>query len=271
MDNAYSLQNGEKTISIGIRQVAQIDFASTMLLNAIEEELAVLRCNVSSKLPKEEKSRKYLIESGYLNKKYVNGRMIINPGNTLVMDVQRGEDRIKVDNIRAFIAMMEKVYQHLHSSKSIHHESYVSILKEICSNSAEWGNIVRRNWTIGVKFEEGKAIFVALDLGQGILKSLYRNFYDIIADMRKPDWQILEGAFNEHYGSKSKEDNRNQGLPFIKQCSVRGIIKELCVISNNVMLDFTNSNNNCVFSSSQNVFPGTLYSWVIDASCLTVN
>ena len=42
----------------------------------------------------------------------------------------------------------------------------------------------------------------------------------------------------EYYGSKSKDPNRNQGLPLIKRCSESHIIKDLVVLSNNALVDF---------------------------------
>ena len=47
----------------------------------------------------------------------------------------------------------------------------------------------------------------------------------------KNNCQVLEGVFSQYYGSKSKDQNRNQGLPFIKDCNNRSIIKNLCVLS----------------------------------------
>lgn len=271
MENAVDMPYGLKQIRIGIRHINNIDFASTMMLNAIEEELALNQCNVKSRLPREEKSRKYLIDSGYLNKKYdENGRMIINPGDSLVMDIQRGEELIKVDHVRSFISLMNKVYSHFGEGKSKHHDSYISMLKEICGNSAEWGDIKRKNWTIGAKFESDKVVFVALDLGIGILNSLNRNFFTRFADKRqsKNDCQILEGAFREHYSSKSDDPNRNQGLPFIRECNEKLYVKDLSVITNNVILFFDDSSKTQLLSQNYSMFPGTLYSWTIDKECI---
>ena len=81
--------------------------------------------------------------------------------------------------------------------------------------------------------------------------------------------QVLEGVFSQYYGSKSKDQNRNQGLPFIKDCNNRSIIKNLCVLSNNVKLDFSDSNNDNIFAPYTKGLIGTLYSWSVDVECLT--
>lgn len=272
MEGAEPGANGASSIYLGIRQIKHIDFASTLMLNAIEEELVLKKCNVRSKLPKQLDCRRYLIDSGYLNKKFgPDGKMINNPGNSLVMDIQRGEDKIKANNLRAFVSLLNKVYQHLGSEKSPNHDSYMSMIKEICGNSAEWGDIINKNWTIGAKFEDDKVIFVALDLGQGILNSLRRNFWDKVKDLKQSDHEILEGAFKEHYGSKSEEDNRNQGLPFIRECQERNIIENLYIVTNNAIISIADSSHNKTLSSSTNIFPGTLYCWELTKNCITNN
>mgnify|MGYP007090927575 FL=1 len=110
-----------------------------------------------------------------------------------------------------------------------------------------------------------------MDLGQGILGSLNKRVDKQLKDflLGKNNCQVLEGVFSQYYGSKSKDQNRNQGLPFIKDCNNRSIIKNLCVLSNNVKLDFSDSNNDNIFAPYTKGLIGTLYSWSVDVECLT--
>ena len=129
---------------------------------------------------------------------------------------------------------------------------------------------MRDQWIYGTKFEEGRVIVVALDLGKGILESIRRKFSKLLQDLLQLNShvEILEGAFNKKYGSKSGKPNRNKGLPSIKYANEKGYIKDLVVITNNVTLDFTDSRNSCKFVSNKNRgFMGTLYSWRIDVDC----
>lgn len=112
---------------------------------------------------------------------------------------------------------------------------------------------------------------MALDLGQGILGSLNKRVEQKIKDLLfgKTNLEVLEGVFDRYYGSKSNDPNRNQGLPFIKDCNTRKIIKQLHVVSNNVVLDLSNKINDNIFSPYNKGLIGTLYYWSVDIECLT--
>lgn len=57
-------------------------------------------------------------------------------------------------------------------------------------------------------------------------------------------------------------------MVLIKYANENGDIKELVVITNNVLLDFTTPSNSRKFVANKSRgFSGTLYSWIIDASC----
>ena len=257
---------GYTEVRIDLSKVDYIDFPSALMLNAVGEELSVCNCLVKGNTSLNPDVHRYLKESGFFNKKYTKeGKLIIAPGNSQIMEFTTGEGRWKNEYVYKFVDILKRVYAHLAESNTSNQDTYVSIFKEICGNAIEWGDTKRRNWTIGVKFEKDKAIFVALDLGQGILKSLDRRLKLRLTDKfkNKNDAQILEGVFDNYYGSKTKEPNRNQGLPFIKYCNTHSKIKHLCVITNNVILKFNEEGTN-VFSKRNNGIIGTLYTWEID-------
>lgn len=256
----------------GTKNVELVDFPATLMLGAICEELAQRGCNVHGNTPSNVDAYKFIVDSGFFNEMYdENNRKIYKPGNSKIMIVQRGEDRITGDNLLSFVNLLNKTKEHLGVREDADIDDYVAILKEICGNSTEWGNVVRKNWTIGAKFEDGHVDFVALDLGQGILRSLKKRVDKQLTDFiqNKDNSQVLEGVFNRYYGSRSNDSNRNQGLPFIKGCNTKNVISQLHVITNNVLLDFSNQSNDKSFASYNNGLIGTLYSWSVNADCLT--
>ena len=147
--------------------------------------------------------------------------------------------------------------------------NHIVLMKEICGNSVEWSNAYKSQWTLGAKFEEDKVVLVALDLGRGILESLRIRFLRYIEDLVKnnSDKEILEGAFNQKYGSSSGDSNRNNGLPSLKYANSVGLVKELQVLTNNVFLDFSNGARSSRFHWRRDSLKGTIYSWVIDRNC----
>ena len=119
-------------------------------------------------------------------------------------------------------------------------KSIKTIILEICGNSIEWGGTANKQWLLGVKYETGKVIFTVTDVGKGILETLHRKFSLQLADKftNKSNDEVLIGAFDQKYGSSSQEVNRNKGLPAVKFNFEQGIIGNLKVLTNNVILHF---------------------------------
>ena len=105
------------------------------------------------------------------------------------------------------------------------------------------------------------------DVGLGILKSINRKFSVVLKDVftNKSDVEILHGAFKKKYGSTTEEENRNKGLPTTRVKNENGEIKNLIVITNNVLLDFSDMKKSCNLKNSN--FAGTFYQWEVDNSC----
>lgn len=263
---------GKHHMQIDLSSVEHIDFASTMLLSAIGEELQNKDCDLSGNTPRRQSCKRYLIESGFYNKMFDrNGRRFQQANNTEFITVERGQFKLTKDHYAAFRRLIKHINLHLigkPSSKRV----YSTIIKEICANSIEWSEADKSQWTIGAKFEDDKVIIVILDLGKGILEKLYRDYWDHIKDVLsfKNDAAVLFGAFEQKYGSTTQEVNRNQGLPCVKAAFDDGHVKNLKVVTNNSKIDFTTNDNN-MFSIARSTFNGTLYSWRMDADCLTTN
>lgn len=272
MNYSYYTRYGDKEISLEMKDIKYVDYPATLMLSAICEELALKGCNVGGDAPLDVNAYRFIVDSGFFNKMYdEGGRKIFKPGNSQIMVVQRGEGKIKEEDILSFVHILDTTKKHLGAADNINIDDYVAVLKEICGNSTEWGNIERKSWTIGAKFETDQVAFVALDLGQGILGSLNKRVEQKIKDLLsgKNNLEVLEGVFDRYYGSKSNDLNRNQGLPFIKDCNTRKIIKQLHVLSNNVVLDLSDNINDNIFSPYNKGMIGTLYYWSVDIECLT--
>lgn len=260
-------------INIDFKYVAHIDFSSTMVLCAIRDDLKSesIPCFMKGRLPDREDCAQYIRDSGFLDG-MSNGKGIpFNlSGASQRMQIKRGQEKIHASDLTMFAEISERAYSHL--TGSLGSELYHSeMLKEICGNSVDWSDSKHGHFTIGAKYEDDKVVMVALDLGIGILKSLELNFIDILKERFQGNShiEILLGAFHKKYGSKSLEPNRNKGLPSFKYANKLGRIKNLQIVTNNVHLDFDNSaNNRKIESDLTSGFNGTLYSWIIDNSCL---
>ena len=259
-----------KSYRIDLRKVECIDFAATMLLTAIGEEMKNKGCSLAGNVPKRPTCSKYLRESGFFNQKFdQNGRQFSDCHDSEFITIERGQEKFSQEHQVTIRNLVRHVVRHL-KMEMPQNRIHTSMIKEICANSVEWSEADKSQWTIGAKFEEDKVIFVALDLGKGIIRSLYVRAWQFIKDLlcSKSDADILYGAFIEKYGSQTQEPNRNRGLPSIKSAFDGGFIKELKVVANNAVLDFSDIKRNQQFSDVKTAFCGTLYSWRIDRDCI---
>ncbi len=261
--------SGVKRYKIDLSDVEHIDFASTMMLSAIGEELLDKGCALSGNSPKRRDCERYLREAGFFNKLFdKNGRRFPSANGSEFITVERGQYKLTRQHYQAFRNLIKHIRLHL-TGKSDGKRIYNTIIKEICANSIEWSEAEKSQWTIGAKFEGDKVIIVILDLGKGILEKLYVDYWIHIKDLLtfKSDAEVLFGAFEQKYGSSAQESNRNQGLPCVKAAYDDGHIKDLKVVTNNSIIDFTASEQT-LFSRHRATFKGTLYSWRMDAACL---
>lgn len=261
--------SGIKHYKIDLSDVEHIDFASTMMLSAIGEELLNKGCTLSGNSPKRSECGRYLREAGFFNKLFdKNGRRFPNANSSEFITVERGQFKLTKEHYEAFRNLIKHIRLHLTGNQQ-GKRIYSTIIKEICANSIEWSEAEKSQWTIGAKFEGNKVIIVILDLGKGILEKLYVDYWIHIKDFLtiKNDAEVLYGAFEQKYGSSAQEANRNQGLPCIKSAYDEGHIKDLKVVTNNSIIDFA-SGEQTRFSHHRATFKGTLYSWCMDAECL---
>ena len=268
-------KNNNYIIRVDLSAVEHIDFASTMMLDAVCEELASSSpiCHVFGDSPRNDQCRRYLLDSGFLNNKYdAQGRLYPDAGHSANIKIERGKTKLTDDDVRNVVEIEKRICKHV-TGINDRMFSHIEMIKEICGNTVDWSEAVHDQWIYGAKFEDGKVIVVAVDLGKGILESISRKFSVLLEDLlsNNSHLEILEGAFNKKYGSKSGKPNRNKGLPSIKYANEKGCIKDLVVITNNVRLDFTKKENSCKFVPNKTRgFKGTLYSWIIDASCYQI-
>ncbi|WP_071146175.1 hypothetical protein [Bacteroides ihuae] len=269
-EDAIWEKNGRKNVFINIRKIEKIDFSTAFILSAISDEFKDNQIILRGSFPENEECLKYLSDSGFFNEKYdKNGTKFSNTEKTEIMIFEKGCGILSIEHMKKISDTVEHISNHLVNEKRPNLD-LKSMLKEICGNSIEWSYAFNQQWSLGIKYEDDRIIFVAIDLGRGILDSLYRKFQKKLADIftLKSDIDILMGAFDKKYGSSSKEINRNKGLPGIKSSFNAGLIKKLVAVTNNVMLDFENPERCIKFASSRRTFKGTLYKWEMDAECL---
>lgn len=264
-----SFVKNEKFYRIDLSKLKDIDFASVSILKSIIEEAKYYGINFKSNLPKDQDCRQTLIEYGFLNNFYDKHNKKINiksQGNCFSYEKKSG--MLTVKDLESFQDISDKVYSDL-TGENGYCDDICSILKEIGGNAVEWSNSYNQQWLIGYYQDKDRIIINVIDLGRGILNSLFREsrlkLIDFFLVHDKSD--ILRRAFDRKYGSLSQEINRNRGLPFIKKAFEENKIENLKVCTNEVFMDF-NDSNKTILSNEKVSFEGTFYQWEVTINCL---
>jgi len=265
-----SIYNEENFVNMTLKPVDHIDYGTISILTAISEDLKYKDILLNGDFPKNEESKKFLIESGFLNYMYdENGKRFPRPNKSRLIFFEKGSGRLSEDDNRSISRLIKESVQHL-TGKERSCQSIKTMILEICGNSIEWGATDKKQWLLGLKYEKDKVIFTVTDVGLGILSTLHRKFEKVLKDTFsfKSDLEILEGAFDKKYGSSSKEENRNKGLPSIRIKNEEGKIKNLKVLTNNVILHFNNKEKSRTLNIYEPYYRGTYYEWELDRECL---
>jgi len=257
-------------VILDLRNVSYVDFSTICILIAIIGELAQRKIYIRGNFPKNSEAKTVIEESGLLNlMRDTEGEKFPVSEKSELLFIEKGAKKLtKEDNIR-ISKMVKSTVKHLTGEEN-HCKQLRTILLEICGNSIEWGGTVNKQWLIGIKYDSERVIFTITDVGKGILNTLNRKFKHVLSDLIYSDVEILQNAFVKKYGSSTQEINRNKGLPAIKKGFDDGLLKDLKVLTNNVILHFDNDKKSLSFIK-QRGFDGTLYRWSITKESLETN
>lgn len=255
---------GKKYVEIDLSRILQLDFSAVCGLLAEIENLRNKGVQTRGKLPIDEEIKNKLIDSGFVNSMYdAKGNRFETSAHADHYITQTGARRFTLEQNRRISEIVKKIMFHL-TGESKHCVKLRNVFLEICANSLEWAGTKR--WLIGVKYEEQRVIVIMADVGDGILGTLKKKNYQQLKDfISRSEIDVISGAFDKEYGSRSGNINRNKGLPAIKQAHKDGVLKELKVLTNNVAFSFDDVSESVILPSK---FNGTLYRWLVDKDCI---
>lgn len=264
IENLLSGNAKIKSIMFELHSITSIDIGAICLLLSKLNELSRKRIQNWGTLPKDKACRKFIEESGFLDRMrdMSSGSQFSRKNKNLILN--RGFD--KTDNA-ATSSEISKAVGHITGEKKCFKPIY-SIAQEICANSVEHANEKKhkKNWLFSTSYLPDEVIFTMTDIGDGILKTLKRKLIKQIKEgLFKDSVDILINAFEKQYESRTQDPNRNKGLPKIYKTSSENYIKNLIVVTNNVLLNFDNPEKSKVL---KNIFKGTFYYWILNKECI---
>ncbi|WP_192820427.1 hypothetical protein [Rufibacter sp. LB8] len=263
--------NGVKKFRISLAKVEEIDFATISILKCIFEEAKSYGIVFEGTLPKSQKCKDFLTNSGFLNNLYSSQDFheIQIKGNGNYFSLEKKQGKLTKKDFENFENLSIEAYQHVFGVDG-YSDQIITLLKEIGGNVIEWSNSYNQLWQIGFYKDNDRVIFNVTDLGKGILESLYISQKLKMIDLFffRDSLQILSRAFERRYGSLSQEINRNKGLPSIKRIFDENKITNLIVVTNEVLLNFKQPKKSIILQKSNLKFHGTFYQWELDKNCI---
>jgi len=268
--NYRSIKGSQEFVEMSLSKVEKIDYSTISVLTAINDDFKYRGISLRGNFPIRESPKQYLIDSGFLNHMFdQKGKPFPKTKKSEVLFFEKGSHKFGYRENKRISSVVKNISKHLMNEEK-HNPRLRTILLEIFANSIEWGETQNKQWLLGVKYDDEKVILTVTDVGKGIVRTLYKKLDQKILDKVKfkSNSDTLMGAFEKKYGSKSRMMNRNKGLPSIKKGFDEGIINELKVITNNVVLHFDKLNETRTVKRGISWFKGTFYRCVITKDCL---
>lgn len=265
----YKYRTDIYEIIIDLKKIKTIDNGAISLLLSSVHELSINRKSVRGTMPEDETANDILIKSGFFtNISKVSNQIskkikTNNSKNVLIIADKNTSNRGKI------IGQAIKNAMSLLTGVNEHNRDLYTLMIEMNLNSFEHAyEGDDKHWVIGINYDDklNKLYFTFTDNGFGILEQLnIKNSLLIkqaVADFNYSNLLLLNNLFDKKYNSRFKTQiNRNRGLPAIKDKFVNNAVKNLLCITNNVILDFTSSENSKIIQSK---FLGTFYYWELE-------
>lgn len=256
----------KKIFKFELLDVVNIEICALSLLLTKINELSSLKKHYFCSMPRNIICRKIIEDSGFLDQMRKVGSNQKHHRNNDNLMVTRGFD--KTDN-RATGLIVKKSVEYLTLEKGQSYRPLYSIIQEICSNSIEHGNnnIEEKNWLMAVNFKTDEIEFTLTDIGEGIIKTIKKKGMDTFKHSTglMSSEEVLLKSFEKQYNSRTLDINRNKGLPKIYDVASKNYIENLIVITNNVLMDFSNLEKTRELKIN---FNGTFYFWKLTKNCI---
>lgn len=284
ISNIKSLDNiqGLLEVVIDLEGVELIDIGAISLMLSSVKELSYKRIKVSGTTPKSNLANSILIKSGFFsNISNVTSRL----SNTMNSDMPKNKNRLILADCNTkrkgelVGTNIKRVISYLTGEEN-HYKPLYTILMEMNANAFEHAyKDTDKHWVLGINYQEDKnvAYFTFTDNGLGIINQLnlrkrdrvLRFINDFVTSGTSDVFNngfLLLNVFDKKYNSRFKEqNNRNRGLPIIKEKNIKGKVNNLICVTNNVYLNFEKEEYIILNSS----FSGTFYYWELNKENLT--
>lgn len=254
-------RSGRKLIILDLSDVVDIrEGAIAMLLSVMNEITKASSVGITGTEPRNADAKAILEKSGFY--KFVNRRGKETPVKT--KNIMRTGISVTSPNFlsQEVRNAMETVW-----GKDGRNPVLRTIIFEMMRNSCDhaFSRTKDISWHLSISHDEtnNRVKFSFVDNGAGIINTLKANALKKVVNFFTGSEDMLDTAFKNGIESRTGLEWRGKGLPSIFESFSEGYVKNLLVISNDVLLHFDNSKKETLPLS----YKGTYYYWEIDKSC----
>lgn len=253
-----SVDKSIQRVFFDLSSITEIDYLGICFILSLSNKMVGSAMSTKGNYPDDDNARHFIINSGFCELVSTNVRKTAMNVPCNILYTIGGNS---VYNKRIGTSIKETVFR-LTGVREHYAPVYENML-EICANSVEHGNDLARdkNWLVSISFTDNYALFILMDTGDGILRTLKRKTRELFEDLLsfKTAGEVLNGVFNKKYQSATGEINRHKGLPNVLDSLRHGYIDDLVVMTNKVYYNFSDN----TYTKLKNEFRGTAFMWKV--------
>lgn len=253
-------RSGRKLIILDLTEVVDIREGAIAMLLSVMNEISKTNVGITGTEPRDSNAKLILEKSGFY--KFVNRRTKAAPVKT--KNIMRTGISVTSPN---FLSQEVRNSMDTVWGEEGRNPVLRTIIFEMMRNSCDhaFSKTKDISWHLSISHDEEKNLvkFSFADNGAGIINTLKANALKKVVNLFTGNEDILDTAFKNGIESRTGLKWRGKGLPSIFESFSDGYVKNLLVISNDVLLHFDQSKKEKLPIS----YKGTYYYWEIDQNC----
>ena len=266
IENVKSIEYG-KEFFVDSSKVKKVTVDAIIYLIAImysPNTNIIMNYKYAGNFPKDEEARKIFHTSGFTN--YVHSRAKMLPPSTGNMKIMSGLKNDPEVAKQCCLFVMDKLGKSREDVMPLQ-VVLIELMSNVYLHAYEKNSFMIKRWFIYAEHIDNCVRFVFADTGQGIAKTVRKNFSEIIKQFlgfSVKDEMLLESVFRGDFRTSTKEKHRGNGLKSVKERITNSIFSKFEVISGKGKCSILSSGEISSSLGYNNTIYGTLFTFEIN-------
>lgn len=206
--------------------------------------------------PMFEEAKRVFAESGFIQ--FFSSNMRVMPEDNEKMKIISGMHNSPMDTKAVCQFVMESLGIERTDILDIQ-KIMIELMSNVYTHAYTDDGMMEPKWYVYAEHTSSDCVrLIFADTGLGIASTIYKKFYEKI--VHKKDCELLYSAFStDDFRTETRERNRGNGLPGIKEIVMGEKFKSFCVITGKGELKKSKSEKDFIKIEHKNKLNGTLY------------